>query len=96
MASSQNTKPETQPAPVAGAAMTSCRKKKSESASFIEDLKDHADEFFNASWDEHKTCFQKTVNKMFASLKNVTEKSSVTAGPKEVESALPLQTTVSK
>lgn len=45
-------------------ATSSCRRKKSESATFIEDVKDHIDEFINASMDEHKTCFQKTISKV--------------------------------
>lgn len=43
---------------------SSCRRKKNEEATFIEDLKDHIDEFIHASMDEHKTCFQKTINKV--------------------------------
>ncbi|KAJ1404263.1 hypothetical protein SESBI_26730 [Sesbania bispinosa] len=70
---------------------TSCRKKKSEEATFLEDLKDHIDEFIHASMDEHKTCFKKTVQKMFGLSKVVAEKNSNAA--KEVESVLPLQTT---
>ncbi|URD86618.1 hypothetical protein MUK42_28777 [Musa troglodytarum] len=72
-------------------AMASCRKKKSEEASFLEDLRDHIDEFINASMDEHKTCFQKTIQKMFGMSKNVAQRTSET---KEVESSLPLETTV--
>jgi hypothetical protein len=45
-------------------AMTSCRKKKSEEATFIEDVRDHIDEFIHASMDEHKTCFKKTIQKV--------------------------------
>lgn len=45
-------------------AITSCRKKKSEGASFIADLRDHIDEFVHASMDEHKTCFKKTIEKV--------------------------------
>ncbi|CAA0816840.1 Unknown protein [Striga hermonthica] len=71
----------------------SCRKKKSESATFLEDVKDHIDEFLHASMDEHKTCFEKTIKKMFSMSKIVAERSSDT---KEVESILPLQTTVAK
>ncbi|KAK2989592.1 hypothetical protein RJ640_027366, partial [Escallonia rubra] len=73
-------------------AISSCRKKKSESANFLEDVKDHIDEFINASMDEHKTCFKKTIQKMFGMSKVVAERNSET---KEVESSLPLQTTVS-
>lgn len=46
------------------AAASSCRKKKSESATFLEDVKDHIDEFIHASMDEHKSCFKKTINKV--------------------------------
>ncbi|WOK95581.1 hypothetical protein Cni_G04288 [Canna indica] len=74
-------------------AMMSCRKKKSDDASFLEDLKDHIDEFIHASMDEHKTCFQKTITKMFGMSKIVAQR---TQEAKEVESALPLKTTVAK
>ncbi|KAH6765575.1 hypothetical protein C2S52_016558 [Perilla frutescens var. hirtella] len=77
------------PAPAAA----SCRKKKSESATFLEDVKDHIDEFIHASMDEHKTCFQKTIKKMFSMSKVVAERSSET---KEVESSLPLRTSVAE
>lgn len=45
-------------------APTSCRMKKNEEASFLEDVKDHIDEFIHASMDEHKTCFKKTIQKV--------------------------------
>ncbi|XP_022773784.1 uncharacterized protein LOC111316038 [Durio zibethinus] len=77
------------PAPV----VTSCRKKKNEEATFLEDLKDHMDEFIHASMDEHKTCFKKTIQKMFGMSKVVAERN---AKSKEVESVLPLRTTLSK
>ncbi|KAG1341881.1 hypothetical protein COCNU_05G001100 [Cocos nucifera] len=73
--------------------MTSCRKKKSEDATFLQDLRDHIDEFIHASMDEHQTCFKKTIQKMFGMSKVVAERSSQA---KEVESSLPLQTTVSR
>ncbi|CAL5435670.1 unnamed protein product [Camellia sinensis] len=73
-------------------AISSCRKKKSEEATFLEDVKDHIDEFIHASMDEHKTCFKKTIQKMFGMSKIVAERSSA---PEEVESSLPLQTVVS-
>lgn len=45
--------------------MKSCRKKKTDdNTSFLTDLKDHIDEFVNASVDEHKTCFTKTIQKV--------------------------------
>ncbi|KAK7393067.1 hypothetical protein VNO78_21519 [Psophocarpus tetragonolobus] len=74
------------------ATVTSCRKKKNEEATFLEDLKDHIDEFIHASMDEHKTCFKKTLHKMFGMSKAVEERNINAA--KEVESSLPLQTTV--
>ncbi|KAL0334727.1 UNVERIFIED_CONTAM: hypothetical protein Sradi_4684600 [Sesamum radiatum] len=74
-------------------AMASCRKKKNEEATFLEDLKDHIDEFIHASMDEHKTCFQKTVKKMFGMSKVVAERSLET---NKVESVLPLQTTLAE
>ncbi|PIN12180.1 hypothetical protein CDL12_15202 [Handroanthus impetiginosus] len=74
-------------------AMTSCRKKKNEEATFLEDLKDHIDEFVHASMDEHKTCFQKTIKKMFGMSKVVAERNSET---KEAESSLPLRTTLAE
>ncbi|TVU45302.1 hypothetical protein EJB05_04785, partial [Eragrostis curvula] len=77
-------------------AMTSCRKKKSEEATFLEDVKDHIDEFIHASMDEHKTCFKKTIQKMFGMSKVVAERSAAEAKEAEVESALPLQTSVSQ
>ncbi|KAE9584701.1 hypothetical protein Lalb_Chr25g0280921 [Lupinus albus] len=89
----QKSQPEKQSsAATAPSAITSCRKKKSEEATFLEDLKDHIDEFINASMDEHKTCFKKTVQKMFSLSKVVSERNSNDV--KEVESSLPLRTTV--
>lgn len=46
-------------------AITSCRKKKKEDATFLEDVKEHINEFVNASMDEHKSCFTKTIQKVF-------------------------------
>ncbi|XP_068662178.1 uncharacterized protein [Aristolochia californica] len=74
-------------------AMTSCRKKKSDDANFLQDLRDHVDEFIHASMDEHKSCFTKTVQKMFGMSKIVAERASSQDG---VESSLPLQTVSSK
>ncbi|CAL0333506.1 unnamed protein product [Lupinus luteus] len=89
----QKSQPEKQSsAATAPPAITSCRRKKSEEATFLEDVKDHIDEFINASMDEHKTCFQKTVLKMFGLSKVVAERNSNEV--KEVESYLPLRTTV--
>jgi hypothetical protein len=72
--------------------MRSCRKKKSDDASFVADLMDHIDEFVHASMDEHKTCFEKTIKKMFGMSKIVAEKN---ASPETVESVLHLRTTTS-
>ncbi|KAB5561326.1 hypothetical protein DKX38_006283 [Salix brachista] len=74
-------------------AITSCRRKKKDDATFLEDLKDHIDEFIHASMDEHKDCFTKTMKKMFRMSKIVAERSG---DAKEVESSMPLQTTVAK
>ncbi|KAF4353734.1 hypothetical protein CsatB_013045 [Cannabis sativa] len=87
---SNKTHPEKQSS-VAKPPVTSCRKKKSEEASFLEDVKDHIDEFINASMDEHKTCFKKTIQKMFGMSKIVAERTAEAEG---VESSLPLKTTV--
>ncbi|KAF5812334.1 hypothetical protein HanRHA438_Chr04g0201091 [Helianthus annuus] len=75
-------------------AMDSCRKKKSDDATFLQDVKDHIDEFIHASMDEHKTCFKKSISKMFGMSKIVAERTA--AESKEVESALPLQTIVTE
>ncbi|OVA18721.1 hypothetical protein BVC80_1831g288 [Macleaya cordata] len=89
---SQKSQPESGPSSLpAPPATTSCRKKKSDDPSFMADLRDHIDEFINASMDEHKTCFKKTIHKMFGMSKIVAEKNS---GVKEVESVLPLKATV--
>uniref|UniRef100_A0A2P2JFR4 Uncharacterized protein n=1 Tax=Rhizophora mucronata TaxID=61149 RepID=A0A2P2JFR4_RHIMU len=85
----QKDQQERQPAPV----VTSCRKKKNEEATFLEDIKDHIDEFIHASMDEHKTCFKKTIQKMFGMSKVVAGRSG---DGQEVESSLPLRTIVSK
>jgi hypothetical protein len=53
-------------------AMASCRKKKTDDATFLEDVKEHIDEFINASMDEHKTCFKKTISKVVALTLNLT------------------------
>lgn len=94
----QKSQPDKLPSPAAADAasapvVSSCRKKKNEEATFLEDVKDHIDEFINASMDEHKTCFTKTIQKMFGMSKVVAERS---AESKEVESVLPLKTTLSE
>lgn len=81
----------TQSSTVTDPAMVSCRKKKSQDSSFLEDLRDHIDEFVNASMEEHKTCFSKTIRKMFGMSKVVATRESTA---EDVESHLPLQTTV--
>ncbi|KAF8032318.1 hypothetical protein BT93_D1283 [Corymbia citriodora subsp. variegata] len=73
--------------------IASCRKNKKDDATFLEDLKDHIDEFVNASMEEHKNCFKKTMQKMFGMSKVVAERSSAT---QEVESSLPLRTTLAE
>ncbi|KAD5318294.1 hypothetical protein R6Q59_033537 [Mikania micrantha] len=77
-------------------AMDSCRKKKSEDATFLQDVKDHIDEFIHASMDEHKTCFQKTISKMFGMSKIVAERNANAAEFQEVESMLPLHTNLTE
>ncbi|KAF8093172.1 hypothetical protein N665_0389s0035 [Sinapis alba] len=74
---------------------SSCRRKVKDDATFFEDVKDHIDEFIHASMDEHKTCFQKTISKMFGLSKAVAEKQQAEEAKGGVESQLPLQTTVS-
>ncbi|EXB37129.1 hypothetical protein L484_018552 [Morus notabilis] len=88
---SHKTQPEKQSSAATKPPVSSCRKKKSEEATFLEDVKDHIDEFIHASMDEHKTCFKKTIQKMFGMSKIVAERSSEAEG---VESSLPLKTTV--
>uniref|UniRef100_A0A0D3CMJ7 Uncharacterized protein n=2 Tax=Brassica oleracea var. oleracea TaxID=109376 RepID=A0A0D3CMJ7_BRAOL len=75
-------------------AMSSCRKMVKDDANFLEDVKDHIDEFINASMDDHKNCFNKTIKKMFGLSKAVAEKQQAEEA-KGVESYLPLQTTLS-
>ncbi|KAL5714458.1 hypothetical protein ACHQM5_016421 [Ranunculus cassubicifolius] len=86
----QGSESEPKPAPPS---VTSCRKKKSDDATFLEDIKDHFDEFVHASMDEHKNCFKKTMKKMFGLTKVVAEKNAAAEG---VESVLPLKTVVSE
>ncbi|WVZ57608.1 hypothetical protein U9M48_007971 [Paspalum notatum var. saurae] len=72
----------------------SCRKNVPGS-SFASDLRDHIHEFIHASADEHRTCFTKTIKKMFGMSKIVAERSSK-AEEAGHESVLPLQTTVQR
>ncbi|XP_044957280.1 uncharacterized protein LOC123408171 [Hordeum vulgare subsp. vulgare] len=94
---SSNTQSEgSQPHVPKNPSMSSCRKKKTDDdATLLEDVKEHIDEFINASMDEHKTCFKKTIQKMFGMSKAVAERSAA-AKEAEVESALPLETSVSQ
>ncbi|KAK1423884.1 hypothetical protein QVD17_19193 [Tagetes erecta] len=85
----------TQPPAATPPAMDSCRKKKSDDATFLQDVKDHIDEFVHASMDEHKTCFKKTISKMFGMSKIVAERNAA-AESKEIESSLPLHTILSE
>jgi hypothetical protein len=91
---SSGTQSEGSPQPASKRAVNSCRKNVPGS-SFVSDLRDHIHEFIHASADEHRTCFTKTMKKMFGMSKSAAEKSSGVeeAGP---ESVLPLQTTVSR
>ncbi|KAL5711403.1 hypothetical protein ACHQM5_021863 [Ranunculus cassubicifolius] len=85
--SKTSSSPATPPTP------SSCRKKKSDDATLLQDVKDHIDEFLNASADEHKTCFKKTIEKMFGMSKLVAERNkSMKEGDSSVETSLPLQT----
>ncbi|CAK7329697.1 unnamed protein product [Dovyalis caffra] len=90
----QKSQPEKQQSAAAlDPALTSCRKKKKDDATFLEDWKDHIDEFIRASMEEHKACFTKNMKKLFGMSKIAAERS---ADAKEVESSLSLQTTVAK
>ncbi|KAJ6681394.1 DIPEPTIDE TRANSPORT ATP-BINDING PROTEIN DPPF [Salix koriyanagi] len=89
----QKSQPEKQQSPASlDPAVTSCRRKKRDDATFLEDVKDHIDEFIHASMEEHKSCFTKTMKKMFGISRTVADRS---ADAKEVESSLPLRTIVS-
>ena len=52
------------PAPAPAPTFTSCRKNKSENASFVADLKDHFTEFIHRPMDEHKICIKSTYHKV--------------------------------
>ncbi|XP_050235073.1 uncharacterized protein LOC126683268 [Mercurialis annua] len=73
-------------------AASSCRKKTNEKAAFLEDLKDHMDEFIHASMEDHKSCFKNTMQKMFGMSKIVVAEKSASDHAKEVESSLPVRT----
>ncbi|KAL8255327.1 hypothetical protein R6Q59_033548 [Mikania micrantha] len=68
--------------------MESCRKKKSDDASFLQEVKDHIDEFVHASMDEHKACFKKILFKMFEMNKAALERKA--SEFKESDSAWPM------
>ncbi|KAL3497309.1 hypothetical protein ACH5RR_040041 [Cinchona calisaya] len=91
---SEKSQPEKQPSSAAVNSHTSsCRKTKSENATFFEDVKDHIDDFIHASMEDHKNCFKKGIEKMFRMSKGAPETSSEV---KEVESFLHLQTSVNE
>ncbi|CAD6204473.1 unnamed protein product [Miscanthus lutarioriparius] len=75
-------------------AVHSCRKNVP-GTSFVSDLRDHMHEFINASADEHRACFTKTIKKMFGMSKIAAQRWSEAeeTGPSSV---LPLQTTGSR
>ncbi|KAF8692912.1 hypothetical protein HU200_039270 [Digitaria exilis] len=77
--------------------MASCRKKKTDDdAAFLEDLKDHIDEFIHASMPEEEHSEGQCLAQMFGMSKAVAERSALQEKEAEVESALPLQTSVSQ
>ncbi|KAL2630012.1 hypothetical protein R1flu_014698 [Riccia fluitans] len=71
----------------------SCRKKKSEvDEGFVKDVMNHIDEFVHASYEEHKTCLQKTVRKLFNGMSRIGQTPPVsTSTPTPVVSVLPLR-----
>ncbi|KAI5061328.1 hypothetical protein GOP47_0023833 [Adiantum capillus-veneris] len=93
MASTSNSNGATASTPQPAAAASSCRKKKSEGVSFVQDVRDHIDEFLNASMDEHVTCFKKTFDKLFKTSQTIAKDPSPAPAP--VESVLPLESTTS-
>ncbi|KAH7416314.1 hypothetical protein KP509_14G085500 [Ceratopteris richardii] len=70
----------------------SCRKKKPEGASFLEDVRTHIDEFLNASMEEHQSCLINTLQKMLGISKAKNAKNSFLGQ----ESILDLKVTTSK
>ncbi|ESQ46072.1 hypothetical protein EUTSA_v10000397mg [Eutrema salsugineum] len=82
----QSIKTENQPKP---AVSTSCRKHvKDDNATFLANLKEHFNEFVNASMDEHKTCFKNTMDKIMGRSNAVEEKKVEST---EVKIQAPLQ-----
>ncbi|KAI5061212.1 hypothetical protein GOP47_0023717 [Adiantum capillus-veneris] len=69
----------------------SCRKKKSEGASFIEDVRSHIDDFLHASMEEHQSCLKNTLQKMFG----ISKKKMLKSAPSTQEVVLPLEATTS-
>ncbi|XP_042380861.1 uncharacterized protein LOC121973511 [Zingiber officinale] len=41
-----------------------CRKKKEPDAGFLDDVKDHLDQFVSTSMDQHRICLKKTIRGM--------------------------------
>ncbi|EEF46219.1 uncharacterized protein LOC8259054 [Ricinus communis] len=91
METTQNNRQQKQSSPT----VSSCRKKKNEEATFLEDVKDHIDEFIHASMQEHKSCFKNTIHKMFGMSKIVAQREA-NVESKEVESSLALRTVVTE
>ncbi|XP_023640556.1 uncharacterized protein LOC17888084 isoform X1 [Capsella rubella] len=68
---------------------SSCRKRvNDDNATFFENLKDHMGEFFNASMEEHKTCFKNTMDKIFGKSDAVAEKQAVAKEAVEIHAPL--------
>ncbi|XP_024539984.1 uncharacterized protein LOC112349582 [Selaginella moellendorffii] len=65
MEKKEETKEEKTPTPQEPPVPRSCRKRSNPDASFIQDVRDHLDEFMSASMEDHKNCFMNTLGKMF-------------------------------
>ncbi|KAL3687739.1 hypothetical protein R1sor_014048 [Riccia sorocarpa] len=75
----------------------SCRKKKSDvDEGFVKDVMNHIDDFVHASYEEHKTCLQKTVRKLFNGMSRIGQSPPAlpTPTPTPVVSVLPLRVDV--
>lgn len=67
---------QTENLPTPAVVSSSCRKfVKDDNATFLANLKDQINEFVHASMDEHKTCFQNSMNKVLSQLSISPEKS---------------------